>query len=498
MVVDGRAVAIRDAVEDAGLEKITGPLDAGMVARIGVVVGRAALAGGDLLQGLLRAEDVAIASTGDPVLAPIGGPIARLQPDWVRRLSPTGADRRDGPSALYGLGVLLWTLATGSPWPRTPVVSPPIAPGVLRPGVPPDLDRAILALLDPDPGKRAPALDALQTLSSPSVDLRAFVRPHPALLPIVAPRRAESSRAAEAGGMVLLPARALRQLDPEARSMVAGRTGLPERFLDVLERRNLPVVLGHTSGPAAARRLAAEVASQTGLPVEWGTNVGVPAWVPLGLAGLGASLTSLIGAVLAWWGLFLALPVALGLSLILGLAGAWSGRRASARRAILSAGRSSAREAARLRAEGDAGGRLAGAFERLALARSRVADARLPSTIGTDIRSALKEVERRLLELGEAARTADPTVEPGPIRERLAVLESNPSAVRSRAEERDRLARTLADVEAAEAQRERIAARQADLLDWLDALMAAVGAFPSDGDEDEAVDRLARLLRDRP
>ncbi len=492
--IDGQVVAVRDPVEDDGLERVAGPLDPRVVAWIGAVLGPAILGAGDLLKGLLRPEDVALTASGAPILAPRGGATDRLPREVTARLPPEASTGTTAASALYGLGALLWTLSTGRPWQRTAGDAPPPAPGVIRPGLPSQLDAAVLTLLARDPGRRPGALALLHEIAASSTDLRRLARPNPATLPVVTTRGAQAGPPPDPGALVLVPARAVAGLDAAQRSLLAGLAALPDAVVEDLAARNLPVVVEGTAGARAARRRAAELAASTGLPVDWGSRSGLPGWLPLAAGAAGALLSTAVGIALALAGLVPGLVVALGAAVASLIGGAWAGRVMGGARANLSAGRLATRQARALLRDHSAEGRLDAAFEALARTRRAIALAHLPPSVATDLRSAVRDIERRLLAIGEAARQDTGGVDAGLLRARLATLQGRAGGDPELLRERDRLARTVADLDAAEERRERIVAHQLALVDRLDAIAAAVAGF--DHDDEAALQRLVLLMRE--
>ncbi|MCA9494981.1 MAG: hypothetical protein KC621_33870, partial [Myxococcales bacterium] len=443
-----RVLALRPPLEDQGLERVRGPLDPSTVAWLGATLLPGVLAAHGVLGGSVRPEDVGLTERGAPVLAPLGLLPDRLPRAWAERLAPelSSGTAPDASAAAYGLGVLLWTLVTGRAWQRVNPSSTPVAPGVLRPGLPAELDTAVLQLLDRDPRRRAGALPLLQELGRP-VDLRAVAARHPATVEVRTTRApAPSEGVADPGSVVLVEPQHLAELDPRQRSLLAGLTGLPDTVLQQLASRGLPVVVEGTSGRRAARDRANQLATATGLPVTWGSRAGVPWWLPATVGAGGAAVVSLIGVALAMVGLLPGLFVALiaaGISLA---TGAWVGNRLGRTRALQAAGVTSHRQARALLADHSAGGRLDRAWAALARTRVELGESTVPPAVATDVRAALRDIERDLVELGDAARVELPGVDADVVRHRLAVLDARPLDGEQRAE-RDRLARTVADLD---------------------------------------------------
>ncbi|MCB9685668.1 MAG: hypothetical protein H6735_11550 [Alphaproteobacteria bacterium] len=493
-----RPSALRPPVEDQGLERIRGPLDPATVAWIGATLLPGVLAAHGALGGLIRPEDIGLTSRGSPVLAPLGLLPDRLPREWTDRLAPelSSGVAPDAAAAAYGLGVLLWTLATGRSWQRANPASTPVAPGVLRPGLPAELDTALLQLLGRDPARRAGALPLLQELGR-STDLRTLAARHPATVEVRTTRAPPPpDRVPDPGSVVLVEPGRIAELDAQQRSLLAGLTGLPDTVLQQLATRGLPVVVEGTSGRRAARDRANQLATATGLPVTWGSRAGVPWWLPAAVGAGGGLVALAVGVALAAIGFLPALFVSLivaGGSLA---AGAWVGRQLGRTRALQAAGVTAHRQARALLADHSAGGRLDPAWAALARTRRELGESSLPPAVATDVRAALREIERELVGLADAARTELPGVDADVVRHRLSVLDARPLDEAQRAE-RDRLARTVADLDAAAVRRERMLASQRTLTDHLDAIGAALAAADDD-DDPTALDRLAAVLRGSP
>jgi hypothetical protein len=518
-----RRLAVRAALETPTLDPLRGPLDSAVVAWLGAVLLPAVLAAGPATRGALRAGDIGIDTKGHPVLAPWLEPLTRVALGSTRAVAPEcfepgSFDGRppDGAAGLYGLGVLLYTLATGREPPTVGTRSsraPPPPPSALRHGIPEQLDRAILRLMSPSPGDRAGALPWLQELAGPPVDLRTLLR-NPASAEVKttvsasattlsrgstlgSPQGSSTARAEEApGGLVLVSASSLASLDPTARSLVAGLARLPIATVDALVNAGLPVVLETRAGRGAAMARAIELARTTGLPVEHGSNTTVPAWVWLVVSLVASALPAGIGAILLLMGL---VPVAIVAFVLAGLgvgAGALVARSAGRPRALHRAGTAALLQAHASVQERDAQGWLAPQWGRVATLRLQLAQSDLPSAAAADLRGALKDIEARLQKLAEAGQTADRTlrqVDLTALRTKLATLQRRADDPQVRAE-RDRLARTVADLEVVEATRTRLSAEAASVDSLLAEIGAALGQTGADMDE-VALGRLSQVAR---
>ena len=518
-----RPVAVRAPVEVQGLDALPRPLDSATVAWIGARLLPAVLAAGPATRGALRASDVALDERGHPVLAPVIEPVNRVALSATRSVAPEafGGRAPDGAAGLYGLGVLLYELATGKP-PATIGTRtdrpPPPPPSSLRHGIPEALDGAILRLLSGDPGKRAGAGPLLQELAGPPVDLRAALRENrpppsrsPATVAVKTTRSAETERAAKGagapmrspdpdpGGLVVIGPRDLAGLDPPARSHAAGIAGVPLQEVESLIAKGLPLVVATTAGRSAAAARAREIAAATGLPVAASTPPAVPRAVLVAAAALFAAVpgaASLLLLLIGWLpaaisgGVLTAITFAVGLSVALA-----QGRR----QADHDAGTRSYAAA-----QGDLAGHrqkgpLGAAYAKLSQIRLELARAELPAIPSADLRSALKDIEARLAALTQLDQTADRTlrqVDVSALRTRLSTLNAQASADDARRAERDRLARTVADLEAVEESRAAIAPTAQRLGDVLSEIGAVLVQFEADQDAALAqIDGVARRAR---
>lgn len=499
-VTDGRAVVARQPLEDGTLADAGGPLDPGRVAAIGARLLPAVVAAGPATQGALTPRDVGMDAAGRPVLAPRGRPGSRIGAGDRKWAAPEAFDGAapDAAAGLYGLGVMLYLLATG----KDPL--PPGAKGVapsassVRRGVPPALDRALALLLDPDPTKRAGALPLLQEAAGDLGDLRAAPRnpaqdevrytktatPGASARPDLRPPPSHIERSPAA---VVVPARALRRLDPALRSAAAGWAAVSQSTVDALADNGLPLVLDTARTPAEARRRGHELARDSGLPVDVAAPPGCTPWL---VAAISSPVVP-VAALLAWWFAFpvvAATLLSLGVLLAVTLGWWWlAARQHAAARAAFEI----AWEERQVRLP-----ELAGARERIAALRRRIATADLPGAASLDLRSALREVEEQLTALAREVRVADEALQRAEIdrlRTRLDGLVREGAAA-----ERDRVARAVADLEEVERRKERALAeitRVDAALDEVDALLGRVSGRMLAEAADAGADALERLVK---
>lgn len=506
--IDGRAAVVRAPLEDQTLLDLAGPLPPPIVAAIGAKLVPAVLAAGGATGGALTPRDVGVDATGAPVLAPRGRPVSRLAPQDVRAVAPEafGGGAADGAAGLYGLGVMLYRLATGRD--PAPGAAPPSASS-LRREIPGELDRALAALLSPEPARRADALPLLRAVAAPSADVRPwFVRgPKPATAvtgEVAVTRMAPSQEAARADARVaashidrarvavVVPARLTARLDPAQRSAAAGWAELPEAAVERLAAANLPIVLANARTQAEARVHAERISGESGLTLDVVRPSGCGPWT-LALGGL------LVGPVVATVLVALGQPVlipALMTTLVLAMALAWWGSTALAWRAA----RRAWLEAERLRTPPKGLDDLGDARARIAALRRRVTTAELPMPAKADLRSGLREVEDQLDALARIAQVADDalgTIDLDRLRTRLAGL-SRASGDAASATERDRTARAIADLEEVASRREearREIARVETALDEIEAVLGRVGGPLLTDAADAGADAVERLVR---
>ncbi|MEO0606428.1 MAG: hypothetical protein AAF211_33685, partial [Myxococcota bacterium] len=155
----------------ATVAEVDGPVTPAQVAALGAKMVPEILAAGAATRGTLLGSDIALDSDGRPQLAPTGAPLnavvrgssRAVAPEVVAGHAPTGA------SGLFGLGVTLYRLATGSLPELDAAGTPPAPPSATRPDSPAVLDEAILTLLSIDPDARATALEGLQEVAGDEV-----------------------------------------------------------------------------------------------------------------------------------------------------------------------------------------------------------------------------------------------------------------------------------------------------------------------------------------
>ncbi len=496
---ESRAWAVRPRLGEATLAELKAPMSGSAVAAIGASLLPAILAAGGSTRGTLLPTDIALDTEGRPVLAPRGTPLNQVVRGTTRASAPEVLAGRpaDAASGLFGLGVMLYRLATG----RLPAVAtggaPPAPPSSTRDGVPAALDEAILLLLSPDPAVRAGALPLLQSAADGEavVDLRGRVQPRSVLgevdttadpLPSGSrkPRRDEPPRA-----LVVVPHRALSRLDPAGRHAAAGVAGVSLAVVDEALERQLPLVVGGASLRVQAARDAQHLTERVGLPLEAGvTDAGRGLWLPLLAAlAIGAPL-ALLTLVLGLFGvLWLAVPAALALAADGAFAViTWL----TMRRWAADFGASA--EAWRLvehhrEARAELG--LQPVSDDLAAVRRQLAEADLPPAAASDLRSVLKEVDQRiesLAEQGSAAASALRQIDVAGLRGRLAAFDRESSLEPAQASERDRLTRIVADLDDVRGRQELRIVEATRLRDALAEVGAVLGRLAEDS-PDEAL-----------
>jgi hypothetical protein len=213
-----------------------------------------------------------------------------------------------------------------------------------------------------------------------------------------APRDRQAASAPAVPAFVALSAGALRTLDPERRSAAAAWAGVPESALEHLSSRDLPLVFeaGH---PRAMRARVAEIARESGLPVQFARRAGC---APLVTGLLTLPLVPVLAA-LAWIVDFPPLLAsALVLVTILAVIGAW-GFLAQRSDAALREG--CAELIRRMGVEPPP--ELVHTRARIMELRRALSTAHLPSVVAADLRGALRQVEDEVEALGARAGLAD-------------------------------------------------------------------------------------------
>ena len=425
-----------------------------VVARLAPAVRRAEVS------GPLMPEDFAILPDGDVVFAPTGRQPLKLRPEHRPWVAPEAYRAPNpGSEALFALGGLLHHLLTG----RDP--SPPLPPSTVR-GVPPDHDALVLGLTGPIP-ERGPALDELMQHAPPGpVDLRPAVatlmpvsaNPQGVKRAVIDPGRLQLTRTEgqdvedPGAALVVLP-ESLATLEPAEKHQLAGLAGLPVRTLEDLSRDGTPLVLSTHKRSRHARQARDDLPHS--LPVELLAKRGpmrLLFWPVLAVLLLGAVITGVlvpIGA-LAW------VPFLLLWALMM------------PRGPVLEPGL--IRQHKALRRQADMGP-LQPVWDKLSALRVELARADLPVTAAADLRGNLRDLEQQLIDLRQVSRTAEQAlakVDVPALRARLATLTADPS----RAAERDRVARTVSDLEEVERRRDSV---QIDL-DALDTALDEVAA----------------------
>jgi hypothetical protein len=296
---------------------------------------------------------------------------------------------------------------------------------------------------------------------------------------------------------VLISAPSLAALDPPARSLAAGLANLPITVVDELVAAGLPLVLETRNGRTAARERASELARTSGLPVAWGTPLGLPGWLWLVGAAAVSLLPLIVGFVLMFFALMPAAIVAWATALLGVVAGALAARRQDEVKVLYRSGMESRTRAREARSERDAGW-LSPAWDRLARLRLELARTELPSAASADLRGALKEIEGRLETLGQVGRAADRTlrqVDLSALRTRLATLTARAGTDPEARAERDRVARTVADLDQVETRRATLTGEAARIDDLLGEIAAVVGQVAAEVTDEDALDRLHRTTR---
>lgn len=492
--VDGWPVAIREATHAMRVRDLALPLPAREVAALGLALVPAIL---ELAPeaGHLLPDDVAITLEGGVALAPLVRP-SRAQLSATRDFAP---EEPPGPAAaLFSLGALLFWLSTG----RTPLhgrgglSGPP--PSTFRAHVPPEFDRAVQALLSGNPAERVQALPWLQAAAGPPPDLRLAARrgtsegimsPGRLVLSTSASPQAPSrSRPSTPSAFLQVPPARLGALDGDERATVVARAQLPLSALLDAERAGRPLILAATgSGASKPDTTALETLGAA----EWVRPAGwlMPLAATLTLAG--SAVFGLVGAFLHPALVLLAVGSA---ALPAALLASWFGR---SRRFAL------ARAAWEAQQRGDASSpAYTRAIERISALRLQIASSELSAPARSDLRAALQEVEVQLGELEAAQRRAASTLEAADLdaaRARLVTASAQSAADADARALRDRLATSVAELEAVAAQRTALEREMLDLhgaLDELGATLSRGGRSASSSDVVAALRRANALARE--
>ena len=438
---------IRAPLENDTAAQWPGPLPASDVAYIGARLLPAVLLAGKAMGGVLLPHDVGIDAAGQPVLAPLGPIPNQVDRAVLGAASPESFDGAapEGTGALYGLGTLLYTLATGRP----PASSNALPPSALNHRVPSGLDEAITLLRNTMPERRSLALPLLAELSKPS-DLRRHFTP------------AATRARFDANALVttrqpqiplVLTAVQLAALTPSERSAAAGVAGIASQTLDELIVHSLPLILGQAPNAKESRVQLDLLRDRHGLPGTMALKPRSSRWTWLTI-GLGIAAVPAVGSAVALgFGLIpLAVPLAIGSAAIVGITSwrAWAvQQRLDLLKTVDRSRRIQRRNQISMRQH-------AGVHQiETRLARTRVAldQANIAPAIQVDLRGALREIERKLEPLLELLRaTAEVLHHTSRERteKRLAVLETAPAEHHT--DERRKLASTLQHLDAIAAQ----------------------------------------------
>lgn len=472
---------VRDTLEDPDGTVLRGAMDPGEVAAIGARLFPAVVAAGQPLSGLFRPDDVGIRADGSPVLAPKPRAKGAVSGKDARFVAPEmfAGNRPDGAAALYGLGVWLYRLATGI----DPAQSP-ATPSAIRRGVPPALDRAILALLSREPTERASALPHLQASAGALPDLR--VAPPPKIEGVRVtttgggPQSRGRADVADAGWQVVIPPATLARLTPEERSLAAGFAEVPLATVEEVLGASLPLVLysGRSRPEAAAK--AQELQTLTRLPVSVVSPIGCLPWALLGVA----LATAPVAAAMLFFGPIVMVIASIVPFVLLLLAVAVLVSRSGAARQA-----SRARELL-MRAARDPV--TAPVRARIAQLRRRFRDADLPAAIAIDLRGGLADIERHLDGLAQVHRIAEEALSRMDLGKLRAKRDSLPP---DQGAERDRLARAIVDLEEVQARRDRVAEEIARVDASLDELEAVIGRTGGDAPTEDVVGRVLKRAR---
>lgn len=491
---DGRPVIVRAAANQLAVDVAIDRLPPDRIAALAARLLPAVLAAGGATFGALTPHDVGVDAEGRVVLAPLGRPRVRLFPDDTRRAAPEtfqGA-APDAAAGLFGLGVLVYEWLTG----RVPAGAHPPPPSTLRHGVSAALDQAVVTLLARDPNQRAAALPLLLQAAGPAPDLRALPPPSPrqrvyadhGTVKVTVDGPAPLTERVA----VLLPADQLAIADPAARSAIAGEANLPVSAIEQLAKDGVPVVLSTHPSRARARAEAARLGEHTRLDLRVvgggdGCLFGV---IALGVVAVPLVLLATGIATLLTGGLPVAGAIALGLALVATTGIAVALARRSRARADVAVGRDALRKA-RSRI-GDIPP-LAEAMADVARLRRSLAARELPGAAATDLRSGLRLMEDRLESVADLARRCDEAlagVDLPALRTRLAALANTRDHT-----ERDRVARTVADLEEIRRKRDEVDEAVARVRSAAAEVAGALASWGDGIDDDRDLDALLRAAR---
>jgi hypothetical protein len=508
---------VREPLEDATLADIKGPIEQAIVAAIGAQLLPTVLAAKHTTHGALTPEDVGLKPDGTPILAPRARPVQRVGPAVTRWVAPEAFAGQipDGVAGLYGLGAILYTLATGS----SPSIHTPPPPSALRPGIDKRLDEAILLLMSTNPSRRAGALPLLHDLAVPTIDLRPLVSKkekmpkHLETGQVVYTTGAPQDVVADDGtrrpsasahrddpvfGAVVIPADTLSGMDPSSRSVAAGYAEVPLSILAELEEEHLPLVIEAHASKAVAKRRTQAIHDRSGLPVETAAKSSILLLFGALLLLLGGASMAVVALSMAVFGLLLwaAIPLALGavqLVPALLLVALWFQGRSK----LVSAQAGWRRLESKRAAQGRTG--LAQSSNRIAALRRQLATLTdLPSTASADLRNALRDIERQLEALATVADTADQAlaqVNLTQLETRLAALNEQVGQHPEKTAQRDRLARTVSDLHAVAARRKALATEIDQIDEALDEVAGVLGQLAEHDSVDGALEKLIHTTR---
>ncbi|NCG17484.1 MAG: hypothetical protein GWP91_00515 [Rhodobacterales bacterium] len=451
---------VRSALEDGNAAGWSGPLPVSDVAYVGARLLPAVLLAGKAMGGVLLAHDVGIDATGQPVLAPLGPNPNQVDRAVLGAASPESFEGSapEGTSALYGLGTLLYTLATGRP----PAPGNALPPSALNHRVPATLDEAISLLRSTAPERRSLALPLLSDLSRPS-DLRRHFTPAATRIDAQT-HQLLTTRQPEIP--LVLTAVQLASLTPSERSAAVGVAGIASRTLDELITHGLPLILGQAPNAKESLTQLNFLRERHGLPAIMALKPRTSRWTWLALGLVVAAVPAVGGAVALEFGLLpLAIPLAVCAAAIVGLTGwrAWAvQKRLTLLKAVERSRRIQQRNQVSMRQH-------AGVHKietRLAQTRVALDQANIAPAIQVDLRGALRDIERTLEPLLELLRaTAEVLHQNSRERtvKRLAVLET--ASPGQHTDERRTLVNTLHHLDA-------IATQHRTGLDEIDAINA--------------------------